>query len=84
MTPTLKRQMSSLPLVSQETWGTSYDKITKKKIGLISETIALHVQRTWGGGMGEGRLMEVVDQGITLSKPATANEIHRSRLLSEH
>ena len=83
MTPTLKRQMSSLPLVSQETWGTSYDKI-KKKIGLISETIALHVQCTWGGGMGEGRLMEVVDQDITLSKPATANEIHRSRLLSEH
>ena len=48
VTPTSKRQMSSLPLVSQETLGGggggSYEKI--KKIGLISETTALHVHPT--------------------------------------
>ena len=40
VTPTSKRQLSSVPLVAQETLGTSYQKI--KKIGLISESTALH------------------------------------------
>ena len=44
VTPTSKRQMSSLPLVSQETLGRSYEKI--KNIGLISETTALQVYHT--------------------------------------
>ena len=47
VTPTSKRQMSSLLLVSQETLrggGGSYEKI--KKIGLMSEATALHVHHT--------------------------------------
>lgn len=57
MTPTLKRQMSSLPLVSQETWGTSYDKIKKKnRFNKRNNSFArsMHLGRGDGGGEVDG------------------------------